>query len=202
MKVLVIVLLSVLVMSCGDDEEFLTVIEPAKPVEKPEPEATVEPKEIIQHEIPEGIPQGLAEHFAGLQEHMTEEEWQLVLTQIDKACNSSGGFFGALERNLSENALKALEQFGPLLPIERNTVEGRIRVMGEILPDVHYAQLERNGANVVHHKHAYTAIIHLDGAVYSRGVVSSAGSIVGSSIGSNRIDDVRVSQVVDKLVDS
>ncbi len=203
MKVLVIVLLSVLVMSCGDDEESLTVIEPAKPVvEKPEPEATVEPKEIVQHEIPEDIPQELAEHFAGLQEHMTEEEWQLVLTQIDKACNSSGGFFGALERNLSEKALKALEPFRPLLPKERNTVEGRIRVMGEILPNVHYAELERNGAKVVHHKHAYTVIINLDGIVDSRGVGSGAGYSVRSSIGRNRIDDVRVSQVVDKLVDS
>ncbi len=203
MKVLVIVLLSVLVMSCGDDEESLTVIEPAKlVVEKPEPEVEVEPKEIIQHEIPEGIPQGLVEHFAGLQAHMTQEEWQLVLTQVDKVCNSSSGYFGVLERNLSEKALKALEQFRPLLPIERNTVEARIRVMGEILPDVHYAELERNGDKVVHHKHAYTAIINLDGVINSRGVGSGAGYMLRSSIGSNRIDDVRVSQVIGKVVDA
>lgn len=198
MRVLAVLLLSVLAISCGDEEDIPQVIEQHKP------ETTnreVEERVPIQYEIPEDIPINLAEHFAGLQEHMTVEEWHLVLNQVNKACNGSVRYINhrILEDNLSDNALQALQKAEPLLPRERNTDEGRIRALGGVLPDVHFVELVRNGTKVVHHKHAYTVIITLDGIVDHRGTGSGTGVTMGGAVGSNPEDTVHVEQIVDKI---
>lgn len=196
MKVLFVVLLSVLVISCGDEEDTLQVIEP--PV-NPE----VEQKEPVQYEIPADIPKALAQHFAGLQEHMTAEEWHLVLDQVNKACNGSIRYinYRKLENTLSDEAMQALRKVR-LLPTELNTDEGRIRAMGDILPDVHYAELEHNGTKVVHVKNAYTVILRFDGMVNHKGDGSGTGYSIHVSAGSNLIDDGRVEQITDKMTDA
>lgn len=183
-----VVLLLVLVMSCSDEENGI-IVEPDKMP--------------FIFEIPEGIPQGLAEHFAGLQEHMTQEEWHLVLDQVNKACTGEAEYiFETLEEELSEEAWTAVEKVKPLTPSALNTEESRIWVMGWILPDVHHVALEYNGAYVLHQKHTYVVVLEVDGLVDKTGTgnLTRQGHYGFSSLNPQG-DEARARAIVEEIVE-
>ncbi len=176
MKPLVFILLSILIMSCGDSEPPTQVFEPPEPISKAEPvepeivQAEPVPPERAQYEIPSDIPLRLAEHFTELQEHMTEPEWHLFLDQANKACDgrTHGLYTRNLQNNLSEQALNAISKLGKegkLLPSELNTKRGRIRVAGLAMRDVRGVEFEGNGTKVGYLMNDYTIIFELHGTV-------------------------------------
>lgn len=211
MKNLVVVLIFLLVMSCSDSEPPTQVIEPPEPVAKPQPAEgeTAQPERVpperIQYEIPAGIPQGLAEHFAGLQEHMTEFEWHLFLDQANKACDGQthGLYTSTILKDLSEQALNAINQLGKegkLLPSELNTKRSRIRVAGLALPEVRGVEFEGNGTKVVYLKNDYTVIFELHGTVGKGNFGSGlALSILSATDGYDAQNYARVSLLAERI---
>ena len=214
MKILVVVLILLLVMSCSDSEPPTQVIEPPEPVSKPEPaepemvESERVPPEREQYEIPSDIPFGLAEHFIELQEHMTEFEWHLFLGETKKTCDGRtyGLYTSAILNNLSEQALNAIKQLGKegkLLPSELNTERSRIRVAGLAMPDVkEVASVVTRGdeIKVVYLKHDYTILIDLFGTVDKSGVgTGRSGSWYSAANEFNAHDEERVHRISERL---
>lgn len=215
MKILVVVLILLLVLSCSDSEPPTQVIEPPEPVAKPEsaepdtaqPERV--PPERAQYDIPEGIPQGLAEHFIDLQEHMTEFEWHLFLGEMKKTCDgrTPRSYFQAyLKDDLSDNALNVIRQLdkdGKLLPSELNTKRGRIRAAGLALPDVKEVQsvvTRGDDIKVVYLKHDYTILLDLFGTVDKSGVgAGRSGSWFSAANEFNAHDEERVHRISERL---
>lgn len=215
MKILVVVLIILLVMSCSDSERPKRVIDPPEPVAKPQLEEleTAQPERVpperTQYEIPEGIPQGLAEHFIDLQEHMTEYEWHLFLREMKKTCDgrTSRSYFQAyLNDDLSEKALNAIKQLdkeGRLLPSELNTKRGRIRAAGLAQPDVkevEFVVTRSDEINVVYLMHDYTIFIDLFGTVDKSGVgTGRSGSWYSAANEFNAFDEERVHRTSELL---
>ncbi len=199
MKILVVVLILLLVMSCSDSEPPTRVIEPPEPAEPEMVESERVPPERAQYEIPERIPQGLAEHFIDLQEHMTEFEWHLFLGEMKKTCDGrtpSSYFQAYLKDDLSEKALNAIREFdkeGKLLPSELNTKRGRIRAAGLVMPEVRTVEFVLTRSyeiKVVYLKHDYTIFIDLFGTVDKSGVgTGRSGSWYSAANEFNALDE-------------
>ena len=215
MKILVVVLICVLVMSCSDSEPPTQVIEPPEPVAKTEPEEpeivqpeTV-PPERARHEIPSDIPLGLADHFIDLQEHLTEFEWHLFLGEMKKTCDGrtpSSYLQAYLRDDLSEKALNAIRQLGKegkLLPSELNTKRGRIRAAGFAMPEVKKVEFVVTGSyeiKVVYLKNDYTIFQDLFGTVDKSGVATGrSGTWYSATNEFNAFDEERVHRTSELL---
>ena len=211
MKILVVVLILLLVLSCSDSEPPTQVIELPEPVAKPEPaepeivESERVPPERAQYEIPDGIPRGLAEHFIDLQEHMTEFEWHLFLDQANNACDgrTHGLYTSTILNDLSEQALNAIRQLGKegkLLPGKLNTKRGRIRVAGLAMPEVRRVEFEGNETKVVYLKNDYTIIFELFGTVGKGNFGSGRSvSILSTTDGFDAQNNARVSFLAERI---
>lgn len=82
MKLIGVVAIVGLLLSCSDDESPKRSGVPAYLLEKPE-----EPL-VIYYEIPKGIPMALAKAYMDYQALLTEEKWQNYLTQVKMFCDS------------------------------------------------------------------------------------------------------------------
>ncbi len=200
MKTLVVVLICVLVMSCGDSEPPTHIIDIPEPMAKPEPEPA-------EYEIPSDIPPSLAEHFTELQEHMTESEWHLFLDEMNEACDGQpyALYTSNLRNDLSEKAVNAIEQLrkeDKLLPRELNTHRSRIRVAVLAMPDVKHVEFVviSNEIKVVYLKNDYTMIKDLFGTVDKSGVSTGrSGSLHSATNEFNAFDEGRVYCISERI---
>ena len=164
MKTLGAILISILIIGCGDD-----AVEPPEPIVKPEPEP-------IQHETPDSIPQKMADHFALLQEHMTQEEWNYFLGRVQKTCSGKVPGISSnvnYESSLSENARKIIRLWsgaGKILPNTLNTEENRIIMAGLAMPDVKRVELDSQYRRVLYLKNDYTIVIDVMYRVDNTGI--------------------------------
>lgn len=186
------VLLLIVTIGCGDSD----VVEPPEPIVKPEP---------IQHEILEGIPIGMAEHFSELQEHMTQEEWNAFLKEIDDACNDEERYT-YWENKLSAKALKAVKDFGTLLPpYRKKTKENLIRIAGLSMPGVRkveFTNLSHGRQKVIYLKHDYTIVVELRGRIYETGMGATASADDFYTAEPDSFYDKRIYSMTERISDA
>lgn len=86
MKAIVILSFCACFLSCGTESPLSNGGAPDPPPKPPINFVDTDAKPLLKYEVPEGIPLGIAEHYAFIQQFLNQEEFQFLVTRIHQFC--------------------------------------------------------------------------------------------------------------------